>query len=110
MWIPANSKMEKVGLSDSRDAACAYLERTVGHISPILQAFLDHGDRAIGYLEDQTAVRFKPVLHYPDYYPDFLGATLGGRVLEPVPFTVVCSAGISHCCIRRCQSLHYSAA
>ena len=69
-----------------RDAACAYLERTVGNISPILQAFLDHGDRAIGYLEDQTAVRFKPVLHYPDYYPDLLGATLGGRVLEPVPF------------------------
>ena len=50
VWIPANSKMEKVGLSDSRDAACAYLERTVGKISPILQAFLDHGDRAIGYL------------------------------------------------------------
>lgn len=86
VWIPANSKMEKVGLSNSRDAACAYLERTVGNISPILQAFLDHGDRAIGYLEDQTAVQFKPVLHYPDYYPDLLGATLGGRVLEPVPF------------------------
>jgi succinate dehydrogenase/fumarate reductase flavoprotein subunit len=51
-----------------------------------LQAFLDHSDRAIRYLEDKTAVRFKPVMRYPDYYPDLPGATLGGRVLEPVAF------------------------
>ena len=55
-------------------------------ISATLQAFLDHGDRAIRYLEDKTSVRFKPVTAYPDYYPDLPGATLGGRVLEPVAF------------------------
>ena len=86
VWIPANSKMEEAELYDSREAARAYLERTVGIISATLQAFLDHSDRAIRYLEDKTTVRFKPVMRYPDYYPDLPGATLGGRVLEPVAF------------------------
>src|SRR5262245_43924613 len=60
VWIPVNSKMEEAELYDSRQAARAYLERTVGSISATLQAFLDHSDRAIRYLEDKTAVRFKP--------------------------------------------------
>jgi glycine/D-amino acid oxidase-like deaminating enzyme len=70
VWIPANSKMEEAELYDSRQAARVYLERTVGSISATLQAFLDHSDRAIRYLEDKTTVRFKPVMRYPDYYPD----------------------------------------
>jgi glycine/D-amino acid oxidase-like deaminating enzyme len=86
VWIPANSRMKDAGLSDTLDDARAYLERTVGNISAGMQAFLDHSDRAIRYLEDKTSVRFKPVVRYPDYYPDRAGATLGGRVLEPVTF------------------------
>ena len=86
VWIPANSRMKDAGLSDTLEEARAYLEQTTGNLSAGMQAFLGHGDRAIRYLEDNTSVRFKPVVRYPDYYPDRPGATLGGRVLEPEEF------------------------
>ncbi|HKY86905.1 MAG TPA: FAD-dependent oxidoreductase [Pseudorhodoplanes sp.] len=85
-WIPANSKMKDAGLADTLDEARKYLERSVGGSSKALQAFIKNGDRAIRYLEEKSAVRFQPVMRYPDYYPDLPGATLGGRVLEPVSF------------------------
>jgi succinate dehydrogenase/fumarate reductase flavoprotein subunit len=49
-------------------------------------AFLARGPEAIAYLEAKTEVRLQPVKAYPDYYPERLGATPGGRVLEPVAF------------------------
>ncbi len=88
VWIPANSKMASAGLSDSLAEARRYLERTVPVPArqDMRETFLAHADRAIRTLEASTPVRFRPVRHYPDYYPDELGATLGGRVLEPLPF------------------------
>jgi succinate dehydrogenase/fumarate reductase flavoprotein subunit len=88
VWIPNNSSMAAVGRSDSRADAEAYLAATVpGPCDDTLRAaFLDHADEAITYLEANTSVRLRPVQTYPDYYPDLSGATLGGRVLEPVPF------------------------
>ncbi|OGA39608.1 MAG: succinate dehydrogenase, partial [Betaproteobacteria bacterium RIFCSPLOWO2_12_FULL_62_13] len=50
------------------------------------ETYLTRAPEAIEYLESRTALAFKPVTFYPDYYPDLPGATLGGRVLEPVPF------------------------
>jgi succinate dehydrogenase/fumarate reductase flavoprotein subunit len=49
-------------------------------------AFLARGPEAVAYLEANTEVRLQPVKAYPDYYPERLGATSGGRVLEPVAF------------------------
>ncbi len=88
VWIPANSKMTSVGLSDPIVNARQYLEQTIA--TPLRyemrETFLAHADRAIRYLEANTSVQFRAVQRYPDYYPDLPGATLGGRVLEPVPF------------------------
>jgi succinate dehydrogenase/fumarate reductase flavoprotein subunit len=87
VWIPANAKMGEADLVDSLDAARTYLRQTVGDTADDrLEAFLANGDRAIQQLERKTSVRLRPVKRYPDYYPDLPGATLGGRVLEPVPF------------------------
>jgi hypothetical protein len=88
VWIPDNPKMAAVGRTDSRAGAEAYLAATVpGDPGDALRtAFLDHANAAIAYLEANTSVRLQPVETYPDYYPDLPGATLGGRVLEPVPF------------------------
>jgi FAD binding domain len=88
VWIPDNPKMAAVGRSDSRAAAETYLAATIPGPAedPLRGAFLDHANRAVAYLEANTAVRLKPVATYPDYYPDLPGATPGGRVLEPVPF------------------------
>jgi hypothetical protein len=86
IWIPANRKMTAQG--GDAAAARAYLAATVpgGESDIRLENFLRHGDEAISYLESHTELRLRPVARYPDYYQDQPGATLGGRVLEPVPF------------------------
>lgn len=88
VWIPANYKMHEAGLPDSRENAQAYLRQLVPGCErdPRMAAFLRHGDEAIRFLEEHTAVKLRPVRRYPDYYPNLPGATAGGRVLEPVPF------------------------
>ncbi len=88
VWLPDNPKMAEAGIADSRAAAEAYLRAVVPgeKNAAARKAFLDRGSEALAFLEAKTALRFRPVLRYPDYYPDEPGATLGGRVLEPVPF------------------------
>src|SRR5581483_190901 len=69
-------------------AAEAYLAATIPGPAedPLRTAFLDRADEAVAFLETHTSVRLRPVATYPDYDPPLPGATLGGRVLEPVPF------------------------
>jgi succinate dehydrogenase/fumarate reductase flavoprotein subunit len=88
VWIPANAKMADAGIADSLEQARLYLEQAApgGLHEALRTAFLASADSAIAYLERRTSVCFKPVLDYPDYYPDLPGATRGGRVLEPLAF------------------------
>ncbi|MDE2379964.1 FAD-dependent oxidoreductase [Bradyrhizobium sp.] len=88
VWIPANAKMKEAGLSDSVTDAVQYLASTVPEAANanLRAAFLARGPEAIAWLEANTEVRLQPVKAYPDYYPERLGATPGGRVLEPVAF------------------------
>lgn len=88
VWIPANSKMTSVGLSDSMEEARTYLKSIIGRSASneMLETFVKNADRCVQFLESYTAIRFRPVIRYPDYYPNLPGATMGGRVLEPMPF------------------------
>jgi succinate dehydrogenase/fumarate reductase flavoprotein subunit len=88
VWIPANAKMADAGIADTVEQARLYLSHSVpgGFNEHLRSAFLASADAAIAYLERNTSVRLKPVVDYPDYYPDLPGATRGGRVLEPVAF------------------------
>ncbi|MFL6810469.1 MAG: FAD-dependent oxidoreductase [Bradyrhizobium canariense] len=88
VWIPASAKMKEAGLSDSITDAVQYLSNTVPEPgnAGLRAAFLARGPEAVAYLEANTQVRLQPVKACPDYYPERLGATLGGRVLEPVVF------------------------
>jgi len=88
VWVPANAKMRAAGLTDSLEQARLYLSHTVpgDFHRELREVFLTRAPEAIEYLEAHTALALKPVMFYPDYYPDLPGATLGGRVLEPVPF------------------------
>lgn len=88
VWIPANAKMKEAGLSDSITDAVQYLASTVPEPAnaSLRAAFLARGPEAIAWLEANTEVRLQPVKLYPDYYPERLGATSGGRVLEPAAF------------------------
>ncbi|MET4723828.1 succinate dehydrogenase/fumarate reductase flavoprotein subunit [Bradyrhizobium japonicum] len=88
VWIPANPKMKDVGLSDSITDAVRYLSSTAPEPANagLRAAFLARGPEAVAYLEANTEVRLQPVKACPDCYPERLGATSGGRVLEPVAF------------------------
>jgi succinate dehydrogenase/fumarate reductase flavoprotein subunit len=88
VWIPANTKARAVGREDSRADAETYLRSSIakGLRPHLLGAFLDRAAEAIEYLEQHSALQFRPVKTYPDYFQNLPGATLGGRVLEPVPF------------------------
>lgn len=88
VWIPANYKMREAGLPDSLEDARNYLRRLVPGCDqdPRMAAFLARGDEAIRFLDEHTSIKLRPVPRYPDYYPELPGATVGGRVLEPVPF------------------------
>ncbi|WP_407184625.1 FAD-binding protein [Bradyrhizobium centrosematis] len=88
VWIPANPKMKEAGLSDSVADAVRYLSGTVPEPANagLRAAFLARGPEVIAWLEANTEVRLQPVKDSPDHYPERLGATAGGRVLEPVVF------------------------
>ena len=88
LWVPGNSKLDPMQRSRDLDDARCYLDRVLppGRSEVLLDAYLRHAARAIDYLEARTAVAFKPVAFYPDYYPELPGAALGARVLEPMPF------------------------
>ena len=88
VWIPVNTKMKHAGMDDSLSDAADYLASTVAEIenADLRDTFLARGPEAVDYLEANTEVRLQPVQTYPDYYPEKPGATVGGRVLEPVTF------------------------
>ncbi len=88
VWIPANPKMAAAGVADSLESARRYLDRAAppARDTAAREAFLARGPEALAFLEAHTQLRLRPVLNYPDYYPGLPGATLGGRVLEPVEF------------------------
>jgi len=86
VWAPNSELAGTAG--DSREQAAAYLRATVPTAGgeTLRAAFLAAAPAAIAYLQRHSAVRLRPVPVYPDYYPDAPGATMHGRVLEPLPF------------------------
>lgn len=88
VWIPANAAMKQAGIADSASDAAGYLAATVPEPenADLRETFLARGPEAVEYLDAHTEVRLQPVRTYPDYYPEQPGATVGGRVLEPVSF------------------------
>lgn len=85
VWVPGNPKFGEAEREADRAAAREYLDHTLPESQDrvLTDTYLTQAGEAIAYLERHTAVAFKPVAFYPDYYPDLPGAALGGRVLEP---------------------------
>jgi succinate dehydrogenase/fumarate reductase flavoprotein subunit len=86
VWVP-NSRHSPPG-EDSVEKALTYLQRAVGNRldRDRTTAFLHAAPKMVDFLEGNTAVRFRAYPYHPDYLATLEGATLRGRVLEPVPF------------------------
>jgi succinate dehydrogenase/fumarate reductase flavoprotein subunit len=88
VWAPGSGKQAASTGQDSPQQAAAYLDAVVRSQDgrDVRRHYLAEAPKAIAYLEQHTHVHLAPVPFYPDYYPDAPGATLSGRVLEPLAF------------------------
>lgn len=84
IWIPDNPKMRDAGMSDSKEAAFAYLASETGNRmnAELVHAFLDAGPKMVCFFEENTALQFEHRVYSPDYHSDLPGAALGGRVID----------------------------
>jgi succinate dehydrogenase/fumarate reductase flavoprotein subunit len=85
VWVPATHHSPP---GDDAGNARRYLQAAIGDRlrAGLTDAFLAAGTEMVRFLEQHTAVRLRAYPHHPDYLADLPGATLAGRVLEPLPF------------------------
>jgi 3-oxosteroid 1-dehydrogenase len=84
-WIPNNPLMESVGASDSREQALTYLDAlSLGASNhELLEVFVDTGPEVVQFLMKKTPLTMCG-LRFPDYHPEFPGATFGRSVMPDV--------------------------
>ena len=85
-WIPNNSHMKEIGVSDSRAEALTYLSAlSLGKMDDALcETFVDEAAEVIRFLEAETELEFV-ALGIPDYHPEHPGGKVG-RSLTPRVF------------------------
>ena len=85
IWAANNPRQVAAGMRDSRAEALAYF-RALDHgdlRDDVIEAFVDSGPEALGFLEGIDALRVSLLAGYPDYYLDRPGAKPeGGRALD----------------------------
>ncbi len=88
VWAPNNPQQDKVGSTDTFEAARTYLAATAGQGAgaDLRRVFLERAPEAVAYLDRRTEVKLTALEFYPDYYPEAPGATSCGRTMEPFPF------------------------
>lgn len=89
VWVPNNHQMAAAGIADSDAEGLAYLRQvTRGEVSEArLAAYVKHAREMIRYLEERSAVRFEAAEEYCDYYAELAGGKIGGRSMDPLPFS-----------------------
>jgi succinate dehydrogenase/fumarate reductase flavoprotein subunit len=85
VWVPGSHHGAP---DDDADNALCYLRAAIGNRlrASLADAFLAAGPQMVRFLEQHSAVAFRAYPYHPDYLASLPGATLSGRVLEPLPF------------------------
>jgi 3-oxosteroid 1-dehydrogenase len=88
IWIPHNPTLRRAGHDDGRDSVREYLTLvTRGEVSAArIDAFVDHGPKALEMLEKSRWLRFFWVKGYADYHPELPGGRPLGRSIEAKAF------------------------
>ncbi|WP_158287679.1 FAD-dependent oxidoreductase [Falsiroseomonas bella] len=87
LWVPENHLMAAAGLSDSLDAARAYMKFLSGGyaLAPMTEAYLQSSRIALRDFAD-AGVPFRLLRGLPDhYYPQAKGSVADGRLVEAMP-------------------------
>ena len=88
VWVPGNTAMQAVGLSDSAVQAREYLRHSIGPGADdaLLDAFLRNAPAMLAFIHQHTPVRLQARASAPDYYPELPGWMPGGRAMDPAPY------------------------
>jgi succinate dehydrogenase/fumarate reductase flavoprotein subunit len=89
LWLPGNPISKAMGFSDNLESARTYLKHETGdsYDADRVDAFLRMAPEATQFFLDNTAVRFDPLMAFPDYHPSAPGAVDGGRSVVAAPFS-----------------------
>ncbi len=91
MWVPDNHVLRRDGMTDTPEAARAYLDAVLAlnddDVSETRRdMFFAEGPNAVALLEQRAShLRFDWVRDYPDYHPELPGASTDGRQIQPRP-------------------------
>lgn len=88
LWIPGTSLAKAWGIHEDPDLARTYLRHEAGNSfdAERVDAFVEHGPKAVDFFIRKTAVRFDMPLVFPDYHAEAPGGTQGGRSMVARPF------------------------
>ena len=88
LWIPGTSLAKAWGIRENPELARTYLRHEAGNSfdSARVDAFIEHGPKAVDFFTRKTAVRFDMPLVFPDYHAEAPGGTQGGRSMVARPF------------------------
>ena len=86
IWAPNSRHNNTIG--DSFESALKYLRNSIGNKmdEEKIESFLHFAPKMVDFLEEKTYVKLRAYSYHPDYLSNLEGATLSGRVLEPIPF------------------------
>ncbi|HVC68832.1 MAG TPA: FAD-dependent oxidoreductase [Acidimicrobiales bacterium] len=84
-WLPVSDAMKAVGLDDSAEKVCRYLDGLDGgdRDRGLTAAFAGDAGRVAREIERRTPLRWEVLAHWPDYHAELAGALAGGRSLWP---------------------------
>lgn len=88
LWVPGNPLAARAGVNDPIENARTYIQHEAGnHFDQVrVSAFLDNAGAMVGFLGENTEVKFTFGKNYPDYHPDHPGGVEEGRSIHPLPF------------------------
>ena len=71
LWVPNNDHLAEAGLTDTREAALAYIRRIADGRAlddSLIEVFVETAPEMLRYLEAKTPLRMQLVTNLPDYY------------------------------------------
>lgn len=88
LWVPGTRLAAELGIQEPPGAARTYLQHEAGsHFDPErVDAFLEHGPKAIDFFTSRTCVQFDMPPVFPDYHAEAPGGMPGGRSMVTRPF------------------------
>lgn len=88
LWIPNSSLAKEQDINESPGSVETYVKGEAGahYDAERFETFLKRGPEAIDFFTRNTAVQFDIAPAYPDYHPEALGASKGGRSMSTKPF------------------------